>query len=149
MTPPKFTKRRAARFFAVQALYQTEHSDQPLSFLIDEFSHFQAEDDHQEIASNQDHALFVQLVEGVIEYKDTIDTTIQSVLSQDWVIDRLDSVVRAIFRVSAYELTHMPETPTAVIVNEYLEIAKAFFGQSEVTFIHVILDKIAKSVRAR
>ena len=143
----KFTKRRAARFFAVQALYQTEHSDQPLSFLIDEFTQFHISNDPEDLASNQDTLLFTQLVEGVMEHRADIDEYIESILTKDWTLNRLDSVVRATLRSSTYEIKWMPETPLAVIINEYLEIAKAFFAHNEVTFIHVALDKIGKSVR--
>lgn len=145
----KFTKRRAARFFAVQALYQTEHSDQPLSFLLDEFTQFHITSEQQQnVASHQDTSLFMQLVEGVMEHQDSIDSLIQSILTHDWSIARLDAVVRAILRASAYEITRMHDTPLPVIINEYLEIAKAFFTHNEVNFIHAALDKMGQSVRS-
>lgn len=143
--PNKFTKRRAARFFTVQALYQMDHSDQPLQFVIDEFHRVHLNDSDHELATDSDAPLFEQLTHGVQENGEDIDAQIQEMLIDGWTLQRLDAVVRAILRASTYEILFMKETPLAVIINEYLEIAKSFFAQGEVQFIHVALDKIGKA----
>ncbi len=145
----KFTKRRAARFFAVQALYQREHSDQPLHVILNEFLRVHLNDPEHALASDSDEALFEVLVQGVQDYQEAIDEKIGEMLQEGWTLDRLDAVIRAILRASTYEIMYMLETPLAVIINEYLEIAKTFFAQGEVNFAHVAMDKIGALVRKK
>ena len=140
----KFTGRRASRFFTVQALYQAEHSDQPLSFLIDGFIKEHLHDIDHNTAIKSDEVFFADLMEGTWHHRDEIDNAIRKILAEGWAIERLDEVVHAILRLGAYECLYTPETPISVIVNEYLEVAKAFFSQGEVTFIHVALDNLGK-----
>jgi N utilization substance protein B len=54
----------------------------------------------------------------------------------------------SILRTGTYELKFRPDVPTAVIVNEYVDIAHAFFAGSEPGFVNGILDKLGKKIRA-
>ncbi|MBX9977503.1 MAG: transcription antitermination factor NusB [Alphaproteobacteria bacterium] len=145
----KFTKRRAARFFAVQALYQREHSDQPLRFIMNEFARDHLNNPEHDLATDSDEALFEMLVQGVQDHQEVIDAQIKEMLQEGWALERLDAVIRAILRASTYEVMFMLETPLAVIINEYLEISKTFFAQGEVNFVHVAMDKIGILVRGK
>lgn len=140
----KFTGRRASRFFAIQALYQAEHSDQPLSFLIDGFIKEHLHHSDHNTAVNSDEDFFSSLIQGAWSHKAELDEAVSSILHEGWTIERLDAVVHAILRLGSYECLYTPETPISVIVNEYLEVAKAFFSQNEVNFIHVALDHLGK-----
>ncbi len=147
MTKKKFTKRRAARFFITQALYQIEHSDQPLPLLIGQFVRTHFENSDHELAGDADEDLFRRILEGVTHHQSEIDQTIGRILLDGWTVDRLDAVVRALLRASTFESMYDLETPLPVIINEYVEIAKVFVAQGEVTFIHVAMDKIGHLVR--
>ena len=66
---------------------------------------------------------------------------------KDWPLDRRESIVRAILRAGAYELIARPDVPTAVVINEYVDIAHAFYERAEASFVNGVLDKLAKAVR--
>lgn len=140
----RFTGRRAARFFAVQALYQSEHTDQPLTIMLDHFIKDHLHDPKHSTAVKTDEVLFNTLVHGVIENKDTLDQAVESVLAEGWTLQRLDEVVLSVLRLGAFECLYALETPLPVIVNEYIEVAKAFFSANEVNFIHVAMDNLGK-----
>jgi N utilization substance protein B len=55
--------------------------------------------------------------------------------------------VRAILRSGTFELIERKDVPIAVIVNEYVEIAQAFFEEEEPRLVNAVLDRIAKQVR--
>ena len=140
----RFTARRAARFFAVQALYQQEHSDQPLSLLMAQFIREHLSNHHHETAVKADESLFVHLVNNAFANKEALDEAVGDILSEGWTTARLDEVVLSVLRLGAYECLFDLETPIAVIVNEYIEVSKAFFSATEVNFIHVALDLLGK-----
>ncbi len=148
MTKKIFTNRRAARFFVVQALYQMEHLDQPLQLLLDEFRSLHLHDKSHAFARDTNGALFEYIVQGVHQHGNDLDEKIQEVLSVEWPLERLDAVVRAVLRASAFELLFDVETPLPVIISEYLEVSKIFLAQGEVTFIHVVIDKLGSLLRS-
>jgi N utilization substance protein B len=55
--------------------------------------------------------------------------------------------VRAILRAGAWELKYRPDIGLEVVINEYVEIARAFFDEAEARFVNGALDGIAKDVR--
>ena len=59
----------------------------------------------------------------------------------------LDSILRAILRAGTYELGHRQDVPAAVVINEYLDIAHAFFEGDEPKFVNGVLDRLARQVR--
>lgn len=140
----RFTGRRSARFFAVQALYQSEHSDHPLPKMLAQFVHQHFRDVDHPTAIHGDEGLFHTLIEGTLTHKDAIDACIASILSEGWALKRLDEVVLAVLRLAAFEALYALDTPVPVIVNEYIEVAKAFFSATEVNFIHVAVDLLGK-----
>lgn len=147
--PKQGGPRSAARLAAVQALYQLERSDEPnAQLVIKEYI------DHRlgaEIEGDQyveaDAALFADVTEGGWQRKDEWDALIVPCLTKEWSLERLESIIRAIFRAGAYELSARPDVPTAVIINEYLDVAHAFYERTEASFVNGVLDKLAKAVR--
>ena len=73
-----------------------------------------------------------------------LDPLIHDALTDDWPLSRLDSTLRAVLRAGAYELVIRKDVPTAVAVSEYVDIAKAFFGDDEPKLVNAVLDRIAK-----
>ncbi len=82
------------------------------------------------------------LLKGVIEHLDEIDTIIKNHLI-DWDFDRLDKVDKQILRVAVYELKYT-DTPYQIVIDEAVKIAKNFSEDKAKSFINGILDKIAK-----
>jgi N utilization substance protein B len=140
--------RRAARLAAVQALYQMEVSGASVE---DVQADFQAgrlpreESGFSEVEGDLD--LFKLLVQQAVSRQTTIDRAIARRLSQGWRLERLDAVARAILRTGVVELEQCAETPVAVAINEYVEIAKDFFDGPEPGFINATLDACARDVR--
>jgi N utilization substance protein B len=70
-------------------------------------------------------------------------------LAANWKLERLDATVRAILRAGAFELMRRPEIPSEVVIDEYVELAKAFFDPTEAGFVNGALDSVARDVRSK
>lgn len=142
--------RSAARLGAVQALYQLDMADKPnVKVVINEFSNHRL---GKEIEGDQygkaDMDLFSDIVDGAFTRLDEIDTTIKPFLTADWPFERMQKLLRAILRAGCYELIARPDVPSPVIINEYVDVAHAFYERTETSFVNGILDKMAKEVRS-
>lgn len=141
--------RSASRLAAVQALYQLSISEDPKTkVIVDEFkAHRLGAEVEGEQFVDADASLFADLVEGGWDRREEWDALISPFLSADWALERIEPIVHAIFRAGSYELTARPDVPTAVVINEYVDVAHAFYERTEAAFVNGVLDKIAKSVR--
>jgi N utilization substance protein B len=92
---------------------------------------------------------FRAILSGVVESQRTIDPIIRNALTEDWPLSRLDSTLRAIMRAGVYELMKRADVPVAVIVSEYIDIAKAFYEEEEPRLVNAVLDRVARRVLAR
>lgn len=141
--------RSAARLGAVQALYQIEADPQQDPRLTaEEFrAHRLGKEIDGELYAAADASLFEDILLGVCERQTDLDERIRAALVRSWPLNRLEAVMRAILRAGAYELLSRPDVPTAVIINEYLDIAHAFFDGEEPRFANGVLDKLARDIR--
>lgn len=141
--------RSVARLAAVQALYQMEVSAIGVEHVIREFVEHRFDRDVDGVTlASADEGFFADLVRGVVAEQSRIDTAIVKRLAEGWRLERLDATVRAILRAGAFELTHRPDVPTEVAIDEYVEVAKSFFDGTEPGFVNGALDGVAKDVRA-
>ncbi|MFQ5348746.1 MAG: transcription antitermination factor NusB [Rhodothalassiaceae bacterium] len=142
--------RSAARLGAVQALYQLDlDPDADADSVVAEFeAHRLGREIEGALYARADRALFADIVRGVAARGAEIDRLLSSVLAEGWPLERLESVLRAILRAGTYELLARPDIPTAVIINEYVDIAHAFFDDAEPGFANGVLDRLAKEIRA-
>jgi N utilization substance protein B len=146
--PARLPARSAARLAAVQALYQLEMEATPLASLLDEFHMHRlgAEiEDEQDLEA--DVAFFDDVVRGVAARRDEIDGRLSDRLAQGWSIARLDRTMLQILRAGAYELLARPDISVSIVINEYLDVAHAFFDDREAKFVNGLLDAIARDVR--
>ncbi|MTI17375.1 transcription antitermination factor NusB [Rhodobacteraceae bacterium RKSG542] len=142
-------KRGLARLAAVQALYQMELAGTELEDVIGEFKLFRlGQELDGEVYRDADPAWFADLVMAVFEEQRQIDPRIHAALSEDWPLRRIDSTVRAILRVGAAELMRKKDVPARVIINEYIEIAKAFYEKDETRLVNGIMNRLARELRA-
>lgn len=140
--------RSVARLAAVQALYQMEVSNIGVEHVIREFTEHRFDRDVDGVTlASADEAFFADLVRGVVETQKQVDAAIARRLAEGWRLERLDATVRAILRAGAYELAHRPDVPTEVAIDEYVELAKSFFEDSEPGFVNGALDAVARDVR--
>ncbi|MCV0396369.1 MAG: transcription antitermination factor NusB [Rhizobiaceae bacterium] len=141
-------KRGAARLAAVQALYQMDLAGSGLLETTAEYESFRLGKEIDGVQYLQaDPQWFRAILAGVVENQKTIDPVIRQALLDDWPLSRLDSTLRAILRAGVHELTARKDVPTAVIVSEYVDIAKAFFEEEEPKLVNAVLDRIARGVR--
>ena len=154
--PKKLTpeeKRRmksAARLYAVQALFQMEAAGQQVDRVAREFEDFRfglsQEDGAEEIAEG-DSNLFRRILDEAVMWQAKIDQATDRALVAKWPIDRIDPVLRALFRAAGAELVN-PATPARVVINEFVEVARAFFPEGkEPKFVNAVLDHMAREIR--
>jgi transcription antitermination protein NusB len=87
------------------------------------------------------------LLEGVAEDQVAIDGLI-SEHAKGWTLARMPAVDRAVLRLAICELQRRPETPTAVIIDEAVELAKRFSTDDSGRFVNGMLSAIARKVRS-
>ena len=142
------SRRQAARLAAVQALYQWQEGQDAPGDIIEQFLSVRTgEAGEGGMRRDADRPLFKDVVEGAAGHKDELQQTVSSALAQDWTWGRVDRLVRAILLAGAYELVHRRDVPPKVAINEYVEIAHAFYDQGEPTFVNSVLDRVARQVR--
>lgn len=127
--------RHRARAIAMQALYQWDFKDKPtaaLPAIIDQC----AEEEKQDLADER--AYIDDVVHGVAENLETIDQKIQS-FADRWPMDHMSLVDRNILRIGVYELTRRTDIPAKVAIDEAIELAKQYGGQSSGKFVNGIL----------
>ena len=141
--------RSAARLAAVQALYQHDMEGTAQAKLLHEFHQHRlgatiGDDEYAEAEVD----FFDDVVTGVLARADEIDAAIVGKLSTGWTLDRLDKPMRAILRAGTYELLARADVPVKSVINEYVDVADAFYAKREKGFVNGLLDAVAKDVRS-
>ncbi len=140
--------RSAARLAAVQALYQMETRGQGVEAVIREFQEHRLGGELEGFQlQNADAAFFSDILRGAIETQERLDPYLQRHLAEGWTLKRIDSIARAILRAGLYEMVRRADVPFKVIIDEYLDIAHAFFDGDEPKFINGVLDRAARDAR--
>ncbi|MFM7083708.1 MAG: transcription antitermination factor NusB [Hyphomicrobium sp.] len=158
--PESLLPRTKARIAAVQALYQMEITSVDVGDVVKEFQklRFKAppqkkqknnilNEDTKEDFSDTDTTFFSEIVYGVVRCQRNIDPMIHEQLATGWRLVRVDAILRAILRAGTYEMVEMKTIPGRVIINEYINIAHAFFSEDEPRVVNGILDKIGRITR--
>ncbi len=137
----------ATRLFAVQALFQMEASNTSLTDVQEEFTKFRMGSTiNGSVYASGDKKLFESLTLSAVKNQRKIDKLTNLVLKDSWPLSRIDPTLRALFRVATAELIDK-KAPPKVIINEFLEIAKAFFPEGkEPKLVNGVLDKIAEKI---
>ena len=125
-------KRRAAREKAFQILFQMDMNDIAPQEAIEHVLEHDLHDSH-----------LTQLVHGVTEQRKEIDARIAEHL-ENWRIDRLPSVEKALLRIATYEMFYDIDTPHGVAINEAVEIANRYGEEKSGKFINGVLSKMTK-----
>ncbi len=139
----------AARLYAVQALFQMEHSGQTLDSVRLEFLDFRfgAQVDDETDMAEGDVDLFTRLLEDAVNHQVQIDQMTDRALVAKWPINRIDPTIRALFRAAGAELTHS-NTPPKLVIMEFVDIAKSFYPEGkESKFVNAVLDHMAREAK--
>ncbi|MEP2640560.1 transcription antitermination factor NusB [Roseobacter sp.] len=138
----------AARLYAVQALFQMEHSSQTVEVVRAEFldHRFGAIYDGEEMQEG-DIELFAAVLDGVVTLQAPIDQMTDRGLVAKWPLGRIDPTLRALFRAAGAEL-HAKNAPPKVVITEYVDVARAFFPDGkEPKFVNAVLDHMAREAQ--
>jgi N utilization substance protein B len=139
----------AARLAAVQALYQIElgagASEDALAMVLASGATL----DESGLFAEADPEIASIIVRGVSQPQmiERLDTMIDGALATGWSVARLEILMRAILRAGVFELLERPEVPLKVVINEYVEVAHAFFDRGEPGMINAVLDKLGRILR--
>ena len=142
-------ERRSARLAAVQALYQMEISGEGAEEVAEQFIAHRFAELVESGMPAPDEAFFSAILQGVPAHQVEIDRAVASALSQNWKLDRVDSILRAILRCGVFELVARRDVPAKVVIDEYVAVAGAFFGGDEPGFVNAVLDSLARRKRAK
>jgi N utilization substance protein B len=134
-------KRRRAREYALQVLFQLEMSGSELNDkILEEF--WEGKNEKKAVKDFTFH-----IVKHTLDHISEIDDLIQK-SAQNWSMARMAVIDRSILRTATYELAYRADIPPSVTINEALEIAKKYSTIDSAPFINGILDKVAHTVSA-
>ncbi|MGP6171118.1 transcription antitermination factor NusB [Microbacterium sp. A196] len=85
-----------------------------------------------------------EIIDGIIDHRDDIDESIVT-HSRDWKLERMPAVDRALLRMGAWEILYNDEVPTAVAIDEAVELAKEFSTDDSGAFVHGVLARVARA----
>jgi N utilization substance protein B len=130
--------RSAARRRALDILFEADLLDRPVAEVLDRH--------RRDPEAGAPDAYAVELVDGVAGNLDELDARIAAA-AEHWTIERMPLVDRNLLRLAAFELTDRPEVPTAVVLDEAIELAKLLSTADSGRFVNGVLASIARQVR--
>jgi len=133
--------RRVARECAVQMLYQRDIGKHECEYILKSFWEM---NEH----SPQVREFATRLFEGSVARLKEIDKLIQT-HAENWRLSRMAAVDRNILRLAVYELLSEDKTPSTVVINEALEVARKFSTHESAQFVNGILDSIRKHLSSK
>src|SRR3990167_2427375 len=135
------SNRHLARTIAMQTLFSWDFNgkrEKDLNNLIEQnFKQF--------APKFNDHGFVKAIISGVIKHEAEIDKYITK-YATEWPLDQITIVDRNILRIGVYELVFNKDIPAKVAINEAIEIAKNFGGESSGKFVNGVLGAIYKDV---
>lgn len=134
--------RRRAREAALQMLYQGEIGRTGVHEAI--ATYWPARDPDREVA-DEAREFANTLVRGTLSRLEEIDRLLTT-HAQNWRLERMAVLDRLILRMAIYELTVDSSTPPKVVINEALELARAYSGEEAVAFVNGVLDAVRKQL---
>lgn len=136
-------ERRAAREAALQMLYACEVGRAGASESI--ATYWPSRDEDADVpASLREFA--DRIVRGTLDRQSEIDRLLSS-HAQNWRIERMTVIDRLVLRMAVYEMLAETDTPSKVIINEAIELARSFSGDEAVGFVNGVLDAVRKELR--
>lgn len=132
-------KRTKARECAVQMLYQWDITREPMDRVAGLFWQVRT-------STDETRARAEVLARGAQGQVDRLDEAIAKAAT-NWRLERIAGVDRNILRIATYELMMEPQTPSSVVIDEAVELAKRFGEVDSPPFVNGVLDAIKSAVR--
>jgi len=139
VSPPPGLARRRARELAFRVIFEADVAGVPLR----EAWALRQREEHPGEASRA-------LIGDVIAMLDARGDEVDGILrpcAEHWALERLAATDRAVLRAAVAELLARPETPSRVVLDEAIEIAKRFGAADSGRFVNGVLDRAAKQLR--
>ncbi len=148
-------QRSAARLAAVQALYQLETASGDVETIVEEFRRHRLDIDtdpdgegNKAAVVKADSTLFASIVTETVRHGGDIDSAVRSRLAGDWSLERIDPVLRAVFRAAASELLTADDVPIAVVLSEYTGLVGTYTDEERtIGFANGVLQGLARDLR--
>jgi N utilization substance protein B len=134
-------KRSRARELVMQAACQLDVQGKDALEMLDRF--FAENTDDQTVRQ-----LAAKWTQGLWQTMAECDSMISAAAAK-WELSRLNQVDRSILRLGTYQLKYCPDIPAKVIINEAIELAKKFSGESSPGFVNGVLDAIYRMLKAQ
>jgi N utilization substance protein B len=136
------SNRHLGRIIALQTLYEQDfrQSSNDSSFDLDEVMNRNINRYHSMI---DDTAFIERLVHGVTKNEKRLDEVLQPV-APEWPVDQIARMDRAVLHIGLYELLYQADVPPKVVINEAVELAKAFGGDNSSKFINGVLGTVLR-----
>lgn len=155
----KIRKKSGARLAAVQAVYMAIFGELPIDEVIKDFiegkvGRYVIEEDGINNIEEMveigpiDTTYFESLVKGVFSKKEKLEKSLALYLNEKWDFDKMNGTMQSLLLCAVYELTNTLDIDTKVLIQEYVDLAYAFFSKNEPKMVNALLDQIAHSVRA-
>ena len=135
----KLPPRRRARALALQAIFELDATKHRAESVLEAlFNDSELTTSGQEFARN--------IVAGVSQQNKALDAQIQQ-YAPAWPVDQLSLVDRSLLRLAVYELTISQNTSAKIVINEAVELAKLFGGESSPRFINGVLGSLNDAIQ--
>jgi len=140
------SNRHLGRIIALQTLYEQELRQEAGDGAFDAAAVLERNiGRYQEML--EDVVFVRQLVAGVTEQAARLDTKLQPV-APEWPIDQIARMDRLVLRIGLYELENEADVPPKVVINEAVELAKAFGGDNSSKFVNGVLGTLLREREA-
>jgi N utilization substance protein B len=143
MSPVDAPGKRRAREAALQMLYQCEVGR---AGTAESIGSYWSSRDAGERLPDALRQFADGIVVGTLDRRDEIDVLLAA-HAQNWRVERMTVIDRVVLRMAVYEMLAGPETPSKVIINEAIELARSFSGDEAVGFVNGVLDAVRKELR--
>jgi transcription antitermination protein NusB len=131
------TRRSRAREVAMQLLFERDHNAVAGRPDIDRFV-------NGRLREPALRTYCLQLYDGVVKHQEEIDRRLAAA-AENWRLPRMATVDRNVLRLGAFELLHCPDTPSAVALDEAIELARRYGTADSAAFVNGVLDRLLKS----
>jgi transcription antitermination protein NusB len=138
MTDPSGRRRvtrHDARKQALELLYEADLRDRALPMVLAE--HLRRDEPPDDFA--------VELVRGVHRHRAELDGLITA-NARDWTLERMPIIDRNVLRIGLFEILHLEDVPTAVAIDEAVELAKELSTDDSGRFVNGLLARVARAV---
>ncbi|MBO6280921.1 MAG: transcription antitermination factor NusB [Alphaproteobacteria bacterium] len=155
---PKIKMKSGARLAAVQANYMIALGQLPVDEVIEDFVQGKVGRFAIDDSNGEDNEKFVELgpidteyfekmVRGAQSKKEDLEKSLNQFLHGEWSYERMNGIMQALLLSAVYELANTTEVDTKILIQEYVDLAYAFFSKNEPKMVNAVLDQIAHAVR--